>query len=357
MNNQGFNWMSSLTSSLNRISVDMKNNNNIADEKSTERSFVLQALKAEAQAIERLSATIGDELHTAIDIMYKCTGHVVTTGMGKSGIIAQKISSTMASIGVPSHFVHPAEAVHGDLGRIKREDVILALSYSGNTDEVVTLATLVKTDNVAVIAMSSNPQSRLAAIANVHLSIGDVTEACPLNLAPTASTTAMLALGDALGLAVSRRHSFTLEDYQKRHPGGMLGVGLKPITEILRFRVGENLPLIPPGLTVREALQMADVGRRPGAALIVDSKGQLAGIFTDGDLRRLILSDAQGLEKPIETVMTRKPRTLTIHHHVKDTVQLVREFRQDEIPVVDDQGQPVGMVDVQDLIAMKVIED
>lgn len=329
----------------------------VGDRLAEEREFVLGAIRAEVDAIRRLPEELGTELHQAIDVLEACHGHVVTTGMGKSGLISQKISSTMASIGVPSHFVHPAEAVHGDLGRIRAEDVLLALSYSGNTEEVVTLATLVKPDGVPVVGMSSNRLSDLARVSTVHLSIGDVTEACPLNLAPTASTTAMLALGDALALAVSRRHQFTVEDYQKRHPGGLLGRGLRPIREALRFRVGANLPTIPDDVTVREALVQANVGRRPGAMLIVDGSGRLAGIFTDGDLRRLVLAHADALERRIADVMTAGPRCLPADALIRDTVQLVREHRQDEIPVVDADGRPIGLLDVQDLIAMKVIDE
>ncbi|NOG54422.1 MAG: KpsF/GutQ family sugar-phosphate isomerase [Planctomycetes bacterium] len=330
----------------------------VGDLRADEREFVLGAIRAEAEAVQRLPDELGDELHQAIDVLEACHGHVVTTGMGKSGLIAQKLSSTMASIGVPSHFVHPAEAVHGDLGRIRADDVLLAMSYSGNTDEVVALATLVKPDGIPVVGMSSNPVSELARLSTVHLSIGDVMEACPLNLAPTASTTAMLALGDAVALAVSRRRQFTVEDYRKRHPGGLLGKGLKSICEVLRFRVGENLPTIPAGVTVREALDRANVGRRPGAMLIVDADdGRLVGIFTDGDLRRLVLAHPDALDRKIAAVMTAEPRCLQSDALVRDTVQLVREHRQDEIPVVDKDGRPIGLLDVQDLIAMKVIDE
>ncbi len=324
----------------------------------SELDFVAEALQAEIAAIQRLMEHAGQSIPGAVDIMEACTGHVVVTGMGKSGLIAQKISATLSSIGVPSNFIHPAEAVHGDLGRIRRDDVLWALSYSGNTEEVVALATLVKTDGLKVISISSNPKSRLAAVSDVHLSIGDVTEACPLNLAPTASTTATLALGDAVSLAVSRRKSFTEEDYRKHHPGGMLGTGLRSITEILRFHVGDNLPITHTGVTVRHALDIASKGRRPGALVIVDAKGKLAGIFTDGDLRRLVLDQNHDapLECLIEDVMTHNPRSLPHTALVRDTVQLVRQYRQDEIPVVDDEGKPVGLVDVQDLIAMKVID-
>lgn len=299
----------------------------------------------------------GAEIAAAVRLIDECTGHLVTTGMGKSGIIAQKLSATFSSIGAPSHFIHPAEAVHGDMGRIRRNDVVLALSFSGNTEEVVTLATLLKTDAMPIIGMSSNPSSRLAALSDVHLNLGDITEACPHNLAPTASTTAMLALGDAIGLAVSRRRSFSADDFRKRHPGGALGLGLRPITEMLRFRVDENLPLIPETTTVRAALNQAQTGRRPGALLVINSEGRMVGIFTDGDLRRLVMRDEAALDRPMSEVMTRSPRHLTTSSLVRDTVQLVREHRQDEIPVVDDEGRPVGLVDVQDLISLKIIDE
>ncbi|MFW5653436.1 MAG: KpsF/GutQ family sugar-phosphate isomerase [Planctomycetota bacterium] len=350
-----------------------------------ERSFVIRALEAEANAVQRVADALdAGALSKALDLIDACRGHVIVSGMGKSGLIAQKISATFASIGVPSHFVHPAEAVHGDLGRIRREDVVLALSYSGNTDEVVVLASLVRADGVPVIGLSSNPASRLASASDVHLSIGDVVEACPLRLAPTASTTAMLALGDALGLAASRRRNFSADDYRKRHPGGMLGAGLRSVTEVLRFRVGENLPLIPEHVTVREALDLADTGRRPGAMIIVDeASGRMTGIFTDGDLRRLVMSGGgeqsgpsgtsaaaaaaevevggpqppvDPLAVPIASVMTRTPTVLNVDHLVRDTVELVRRQRQDEIPVVDHEGRPVGLIDVQDLISMKIVD-
>ncbi len=322
-----------------------------------EREFVAAVLRAECVAIERMAESLGDELRSAIDLLDSCAGHVAVTGMGKSGLIAQKISATLSSVGVPSQFIHPAEALHGDLGRVREGDVVWALSYSGNTDEVVQLGHVFQREGFPILAVSSNPASRLARLARVHLNLGDIPEACPYNLAPTASTTAMLALGDALALAVSRRRQFSEADFRRRHPGGMLGVLLQPITEVLRFRAGENLPLIPVGLTVREALKQADVGRRPGAMLIVDDRGGLAGLFTDGDLRRLVLANSAAVDEPIAKVMTRRPRVLRENQIVRDAVALVQEFRPDEIPVVDEQGRPVGLVDVQDLIALRIIQE
>jgi arabinose-5-phosphate isomerase len=293
----------------------------------------------------------------AVDLLAGCTGHVVISGMGKSGLIGAKIAATMSSLGQPAHFLHPSEAVHGDLGRVRAGDVAILLSYSGGTAEVVDLAAILRTDGVARIGISCGHGSHLARLCDVHLAIGDVVEACPLNLAPTASTTAMLAMGDALALAVSRRRNFAADDFRRRHPGGALGAGLRGVTEVIRFRVGESAATVPDGASVADALRAAGGARRAGALLVVDADGRLAGIFTDGDLRRHINeSGASALSRPIRELMTARPATLAADALVRDAVQLVRERRLDEIPVVDADGRPIGIVDVQDLVAMKVIE-
>jgi arabinose-5-phosphate isomerase len=334
-------------------------------DRDSETAFIAEALRAEADAIIRIAERISDgeanDCRRAVDLLAACEGHVVVSGMGKSGLVGAKISATFCSLGQPSSVLHPAEAVHGDLGRIRRGDVVMLLSYSGETEEVVNLAAILQADNVPRLGISSNPNSALARLSNVHLSLGDVIEACPLNLAPTASTTAMLALGDALALAVSRRRNFDEDDFHKHHPGGMLGVGLRKVTEILRFRVGENTTAIPGHLTVREACLLARRAaknqRRAGALLIVDDDGRLAGIFTDGDLRRLVVDEADAMNRRISEVMTARPQHLTIDDLVRDAQRVVRERRVDEIPVLDHEGRPVGLIDVQDLIAMKVVSE
>lgn len=331
----------------------------------SECAFIAEALRAEADAILRIAdrAMKADEPRwtAAVDLLASCEGHLVVSGMGKSGLVGSKISATFSSLGQPSNVLHPAEAVHGDLGRIRRGDVVMLLSYSGETEEVINLAAILKADGVPRLGISAKPESSLARLCDVHLSLGDVTEACPLNLAPTASTTAMLALGDALALAVSRRRNFGESDFHKHHPGGMLGVGLRRITEILRFRVGENLAVIPDNITVREACLQARAAaknqRRAGALMIVDEQGKLAGIFTDGDLRRTVVDDPAAMEKPIRNVMTPRPQHLSVDDLVRDAVRLIRERRLDEIPVLDAEGRPVGLIDVQDLIAMKVVSE
>ena len=322
-----------------------------------------RVLKAEAEAVANVAGHLDERFERAVELLTGCGGTVIVCGIGKSGFVAQKISATLASTGTPSHFLHPAEAMHGDLGRIKAEDVVILLSYSGGTEDVLALAALVRQDDVPVISITSGPATHLAKISDVPLAIGDVTEACSNNLAPTASTTAMLALGDALALAVSEQRNFTADQFHKRHPGGNLGRQLLPVMEALRFRVGVNLPLIDDTLTVQDVLTEANaqVGtggpRRAGVVLLVDREKKLTGILTDGDLRRLLLSEGEGLlDKPVAELMTRNPRTLDRDAIVRDAVQLMREYRLDEIPIVDGDAHPIGLIDVQDLIAMKVIE-
>jgi len=338
----------------------------LADTLAEQAAFARQVLATEAEAVSRIE--IGPAFHRAVDLVLAATtepkhGRVVVGGIGKSGIIGRKLSATLASTGTPSHFLHPTEAVHGDLGRVGRGDIVLLLSFGGNTDEVVALATILRQDAIPVIAIVGKPDCDLGRLATESLCIGDVTEACPMNLAPTASTTAMLAMGDALALCVSRRRNFGVDDFRKVHPGGGLGRQLTPVLHAMRWKIGLNLPLISPDLTVREALAdakrfaAATGGRRPGAMLIGSPATGLAGIFTDGDLRRLV-SDGEGRlsETRIGDVMTKNPRRLTTESLIRDAVQMVREFRIDEVPVVDANNAPVGLIDVQDLMALKVIE-
>ena len=328
---------------------------------------MLSAIRAESDAVRSVADGLGPEAHDAVDELARCAdagGSVLVAGLGKSGLIGKKISATLASLGVPSHDVHPTEAAHGDLGRFSRRDCLLALSYSGETEEVVALASVLLQDGLPVVSITGGADGRrsaLARVSTVNLCIGPVAEACDTTLAPTSSTTAMLALGDALARAVSRRRAFTAEDFLKRHPGGGLGGLLRPVIDILRFVVGRNLPVEPDTLTVAEALRRADsIGRRPGALILVDASGVMTGLFTDGDLRRRVVraaDPAAELARPIAEVMTRTPRTLPASALVRDAVRMVREHRQDEIPVVDDAGRPVGILDVQDLIAMRAVRD
>ena len=327
--------------------------------------FARRVLEEEGQAVAGVARLLDERFVRAVELITACAandGTVLVSGLGKSGLIGAKISATLASLGVPSHPVHPTEATHGDLGKFRRKDVVIALSKSGETEEVVNLAAILRQDGLEVISITggaSGEPSSLERIASVALTIGVDHEAGDMP-APTSSTTASLALGDALAIAAARRVRFTDEDFAKRHPGGSLGGMLRPVMDIVRFKSGQNLPLIEDHLSVADALNRAEKndGRRPGAMLLVDqSSGALTGIFTDGDLRRLVLDDPGSLTKPVGDVMTRSPRTLPDSALVRDAITLFREKRQDEIPVIDGEGRPVGMLDVQDLIALKLVRD
>ena len=338
-----------------------------------EASFARGVLRDEAQALTGLADALDAFFSRAVDLIVACAeagGTVQVSGLGKSGHVGAKISATLASLGIPSHPIHPSEAAHGDLGRFRPADLAICISFSGETHEVVNLAAILKQDGLPIIAITGpGTTNSLAGLATVALVLPVKSEAgAPQFVAPTSSTTATLALGDALALAAARRRNFTHRDFAKRHPGGSLGGLLRPVTDVMRWRVGRgakkeggvgNLPLVDSRLTVLAALRAAEsVGRRPGAMVLIDTRtGALAGIFTDGDLRRLIQRDAAAVARPISEVMTRSPRTLPDTALVSDAVRLIREFRQDEIPVVDGKGRPVGMLDVQDLIALRLVED
>jgi arabinose-5-phosphate isomerase len=330
-----------------------------------ELKLVREVLRAEAEAVAQLAEAAGAEYARAISLIERCAetgGTVLVTGLGKSGLVGAKIAATLSSLGIPSHAVHPTEAAHGDLGRFRLTDVALCLSHSGETEEVVALAATLRQDGLPVIAITRGASgdgqpSSLEQIADVVLAAGVPIEPGGF-LAPTASTTAAMAIGDALALAVAKRRNFTKDDFARRHPGGTLGGMLRPVADLLRFRVGRNLPLVKPGHTVAEALRETNIGgRRPGALLIVKPDGTLAGIFTDGDLRRLVLDDPGALDKPIAEVMTENPRTLEHTATASDAAKLFRLHRQDEIPVLDADGKPVGILDVQDLIALKLVKE
>jgi arabinose-5-phosphate isomerase len=329
--------------------------------RAAQAALARRVVEAEALAVRGLAARIDDEFHAAVDLICGASrvgGSVLVTGLGKSGLIGAKISATLASLGIASHFVHPTEAAHGDLGNFRASDVCVALSYSGETDEVIALCSVLMQDGVPVVSMSAEGRAcGLGRVSRAALSIGQVERDADLSPAPMASTTAMLALGDALALCAADALRVTHADFAKRHPGGSLGGRLRPISEALRFVVGVNLHPVRLGVSVGEALRTSEVdGRRPGALLVVDEHGKLAGLFTDGDLRRLVLRDPGLLARPIDEVMTRGPATLPSTARVADAEHLVRASRRDEVPIVDEQGRPVGLLDVQDLVAMRLVK-
>lgn len=333
---------------------------------SEELAFITRAFSHEAAAIAKLGDCVDERYIQAVDLIVACAdagGTVLVSGLGKSGHIGAKISATMASLGIASHLVHPTEAAHGDLGRFRKNDLAICLSHSGETAELIGLASILRQDKLPIIAITrgtvNSKESSLQRIATVTLEALVTDEAGDGDyLAPTTSTTAALAIGDVLALAVARRRSFTNEDFHARHPGGTLGSLLKPVSELIRFHTGKNLPIANENHTVAHALEEASkVKRRPGALLITDDAGILTGIFTDSDLRRLVLRDANELQSPLAQVMSKNPKTLTNEALASEAVAMFREYRADEVPIVDGENKPIGMLDVQDLIAMKLVED
>jgi arabinose-5-phosphate isomerase len=310
-----------------------------------------EVLSVEADAIHRLRDRLGESFLRAVDTILGCKGHVIVTGMGKAGKIAEKISATFASTGTPSIFLHPAEAVHGDLGRCLRSDVMLTLSNSGFTEEILRLIPPVKQIGATLIAVTSDPASPLSREADLTLDLGPIAEACPLGLAPTASTAAMLALGDALAMVVLESRGFTRDDFALFHPAGSLGLQLMRVRD--RMRTGDALPLVGVGTKVRDTLSTMHTKGRAGAALVVDGERKLLGIFTDGDLRRLLMSRGGALlDDAVESVMVRTPKTIRADALAAEASRFLHEYQIDQLPVVDEAGRAVGLLDVQDLLGL-----
>ncbi|MES1928318.1 sugar phosphate isomerase [Salinisphaera dokdonensis CL-ES53] len=309
----------------------------------------------EAAAVAALESRIDETFAAAADRLLECEGRVVVTGMGKSGHIGGKIAATLASTGTPAFFVHPGEASHGDLGMITPQDVVLALSYSGETGEILTILPLLKRLGVPLVAMTGNADSTLAQRADVHLDVGVEIEACPLELAPTSSTTACLAMGDALAIALLEARHFTAEDFARSHPGGSLGRRLL-LTVADLMHTGAALPLIGDDAALREALlEMTTKGL--GMTGVVDEDGRLAGLFTDGDLRRTLDRDVDIKQATIAEFMTRQPKTVTADMLAAEAVRLLEEHRigGGALMVVDDDNRPVGALNMQDLLRAGVI--
>lgn len=313
-----------------------------------------EVLRIESEAVSALVARLDEDFTRAVDLLLDCRGRVVVTGVGKSGAIGRKLASTLASTGTPSLFLHAAEGLHGDLGMVTAGDVLLAISYSGRTDDLTGILPVVKDMGVPVIALTGNRNSYLAAQADVILDISVSREACPLNLAPTASTAAALAMGDALAICAMQKRGFTSENFARFHPGGALGRGLKLRVGDL-MRSGERLALVPEDATVHEAMQ-AITAAQAGAAIVTAADGALAGYLTDGDLRRLVLrGGGAALEESVATLMTRTPLTLHPQTPALEALRALRERGVDDAPVVDENQLPAGVLDVQDLLRAGIL--
>jgi len=312
-------------------------------------------IATEAQAIEALHGRIDANFLRACQLMFECSGRVVVSGMGKSGHIARKIAATLASTGTPAFFVHPGEASHGDLGMITQKDVVLALSNSGETDELLTILPLIKRQGIPLIAMSGNNGSSLARLADVHLDTSVPAEACPLGLAPTSSTTAALVMGDALAIALLEARGFTDEDFARSHPAGSLGRQLLLKISDVMHRDGQ-IPSVGPDVTLTEALvEMTRKGL--GMTAIVDPADQrLLGVFTDGDLRRAVDDDDIDLRTtPVMRLMTPQPKTITADKLAVEAAQLMEAHKIHALLVVDADNRVVGALNIHDLLRARVV--
>lgn len=305
-----------------------------------------EVINIEAQAVRDLAGHLDKSFLAAVDLIVRCRGRVIVTGMGKVGIIGRKIAATLSSTGTPSLWMHSAEAVHGDLGQVTRNDVLIVLSNSGETEETKRLLPIIKKIGARIIAMTGNPKSSLARHSDVVLDVSVEKEGCPLGLAPMASTTANLVMGDCLAACLIDRKGFKKEDFAFYHPGGTLGRKLLlKVEDIMR----EHFPKVKKDMVVKDVL-LAITQARCGSACVVDSKGKLLGIFTDGDLRRHLKTDPLLTVRKVSEAMTKNPITISKEKLAVEALRILQERKIDELPVVDHKGKSVGLLDVQDLL-------
>jgi len=309
-----------------------------------------EAISIEAGAVQALGERIDDDFARAVSLILRCTGRVVVTGMGKSGAVGRKLAATLASTGTPALFLHPAEGLHGDLGMVAAGDVLIVLSQSGWTDEVTAIIAAMKRIDVPIIAFTGRLHSPLADQAAVAVNVSVEREACPLGLAPTASTTAQMAMGDALAAAVMTARRFTREDFAALHPAGALGHKAgRSVAELMRQ--GDALA------TVREETPLRDVlfaitSARAGAAAVADERTRLVGIITDGDIRRALLSDDNAMSKRAAEVMTRDPKLAEPKQPAIEALQLMREYKIGDMPVIDGERRVLGMLNLKDMLEL-----
>lgn len=307
-----------------------------------------EVIKIEAQAINDLAKKLDNNFIKAIELIVKCQSRVIVAGMGKTGVIGRKIAATLSSTGTPSIFMHCAEALHGDLGQVTSQDVLIIISTSGETEETTRLLPLVKKIGCKTVALTGNAKSSLAKFSDIVLDISVKREGCPLGLAPMASTTATLVMGDALAACLIVRRKFKKEDFAFYHPGGALGRRLLLKVEDI-MRKGNHFPKVKQNMLVKDVL-LKITHARCGSACVVDSRGKLIGIFTDGDLRRHLESDKELLLKKVKDVMTKNPSKIVLEKLAVEAFTLLQNRKIDELPVVDNKGRSVGLLDIQDLL-------
>ncbi|MGD8895006.1 MAG: KpsF/GutQ family sugar-phosphate isomerase [Acidobacteriota bacterium] len=311
------------------------------------RDTARKVLEIESEAIRELIPRLDESFDRAVDTLHACSGRVVVSGMGKSGLIGQKISATLSSTGTPSLFLHPAEATHGDLGRIVKGDVLVALSNSGDTEELLALASWVKRLGSPLVALTGNPRSALAQVADVHLDVSIQIEACPLGLAPTASTTAALAMGDAMSMALLERRGFTVEDFAVLHPGGRIGKRLLQVQDLMH--TGDAIPRVQPDTTMKDVLfEMTQ--KRLGLTTVTEADGTLVGMISDGDLRRLMEKHGYSLlDREAAECMTRKPVLVGRHELATAALDLLEARKITSLLVADEKGRIEGVLHLHDL--------
>tara|TARA_B100000745_G_scaffold27784_1_gene17893 strand:+ start:549 stop:1517 length:969 start_codon:yes stop_codon:yes gene_type:complete len=317
------------------------------------RSLGAKAILVEAKAVEALTHHLDETFNVACALMHTCSGRVIVTGMGKSGHIGRKIAATLASTGTPAFFVHPGEASHGDFGMITKDDVLLALSYSGETAEVVTLTPLIKRLGAKLVAMTGKPDSTLASRSDVHLDVSVEKEACPLNLAPTASTTATLAMGDAIAVALLQARGFTEQDFAFSHPGGSLGKKLLLTVDDIMHK-GAKIPVVNDSDSLFTALEEMSA-KGLGMTTVVDAQGQLVGLFTDGDIRRHLDKPLNIHQTPISDVMTQGGLTIKSNALAAEALQLMETRKINGLIVVDEQQRPIGVFNMHDLLRAGIL--
>jgi arabinose-5-phosphate isomerase len=315
-------------------------------------AFARTVLEAEARALDAVRQRLGPSIAAAAERLAHGPGTILVTGMGKAGHVGQKLAATLASLGMPAFPLHPAEAVHGDLGRLRRGDVVVALSQSGETEEVVRLLPAIRRLGATLVAITERGSSLLGRQADLTIELGAIEEACPHGLAPSASTTAMMAVGDALALLAARIRDFRPEEFALYHPAGALGRRLARVEDLMRS--GPHVRIAHRDETVRSAfVRLGGARRRTGAIMVIDDDERLVGIFTDSDLARLLENRREGLlDRPIAEAMTPNPVRLAVGAPVSDAVEALRRRKISELPVVDRGGRPVGLIDLTDLLGL-----
>jgi len=315
--------------------------------------LALAVLETEAQAILNLRDRINEGFVNACKLLLGCEGRIIVTGIGKSGHIGNKIAATLASTGSPAFFMHPGEASHGDIGVITKKDVVIALSYTGNTDEILAILPVIKLLGVPLISITGNPNSTLAKTADINLNVNIEKEACPLGLVPTSSTTATLAMGDALAVALLETRGFTAKDFARSHPGGTLGKRLLLRVDNL-MRIGEAIPKVKKDVLLAEAL-IEITNKRMGMTIVTNNDDTLAGIFTDGDLRRAIDKSLDIHNTKIAEVMTVNCKTITLGMLAIEAIQVMEQYGITTLAIVDDNNIPIGVVHMHDLLKSGLI--